>query len=117
MPAIAGSQADLRALPGLPRIGPAIAPSSSGDPGPAARARRAGAGGAAIDEDTGAPWVHEQPLDNDTARRLNHTIKVLREDLQDLRFNTAIARLTELNTHAAKLATAVGMIRRDWPSR
>jgi leucyl-tRNA synthetase len=59
-----------------------------------------------IDENSGAPQVHDQPLDDQTARLLHHTVKVLRRDLQNLRFNTAIARLMELNTHAAKLAAA-----------
>jgi len=61
-----------------------------------------------IDEDSGEPRVHDQPLDNQTARLLHHTIKVLRRDLQNLRFNTAIARLIELNTQAAKLGAAAG---------
>ena len=61
-----------------------------------------------IDEDSGAPQVFDQPLDDESTRRLHHTTKVVRRDLQDLRFNTAIARLMELNTHAAKLAAAAG---------
>jgi leucyl-tRNA synthetase len=61
-----------------------------------------------IDEDSGEPRVHDQPLDNQTARLLHHTIKVVRRDVQNLRFNTAIARLIELNTQAAKLAAAAG---------
>jgi leucyl-tRNA synthetase len=61
-----------------------------------------------IDEDTGAPRVHGEPPDDQTTRLLHHTVKVVRTDLQHLRFNTAIARLMELNTHAAKLAGAAG---------
>ena len=61
-----------------------------------------------IDEDSGAPQVFDQPLDDESNRRLHHTTKVVRRDLQDLRFNTAIARLMELNTHAARLAAAAG---------
>jgi leucyl-tRNA synthetase len=61
-----------------------------------------------IDEDSGAPQVFDQPLDDESTRRLHHTIKVVRRDLQNMRFNTAIARLMELNTHAAKLAAAAG---------
>ncbi|MGE5290844.1 MAG: hypothetical protein ACM3ML_27355 [Micromonosporaceae bacterium] len=61
-----------------------------------------------IDEDSSALRLHDQPLDGETARLLHHTVKVVRRDLQNLRFNTAITRLMELNTHAAKLATAAG---------
>ena len=66
-----------------------------------------------IDEDSGALRVHDQPLDDQTARRLHHTVKVVRRDLQNLRFNTAIARLMELNTHAAKLLVAAGVLPRE----
>jgi leucyl-tRNA synthetase len=61
-----------------------------------------------IDEDSGALRVHDRPLDDQTTRLLHHTVKVVRRDLQHLRFNTAIARLMELNTHATKLAAAAG---------
>jgi leucyl-tRNA synthetase len=61
-----------------------------------------------IDEDSGALQVFDQPLDDESNRRLHHTVKVVRRDLQNMRFNTAIARLMELNTHAAKLAAAAG---------
>jgi leucyl-tRNA synthetase len=61
-----------------------------------------------IDEDSGALRVHDQPPDDQTTRLLHRTVKVVRRDLQHLRFNTAIARLMELNSHAAKLATAAG---------
>ena len=59
-----------------------------------------------IDEDSGALRVHDRPPDEQTARLLQRTVKAVRRDLQHLRFNTAIARLMELNTHAAKLAAA-----------
>jgi leucyl-tRNA synthetase len=61
-----------------------------------------------LDEDSGAPRVHDQPPDDETARLLHHTVKVVGRDLQNLRFNTAIARLMELNNHAAKLVAAAG---------
>jgi leucyl-tRNA synthetase len=61
-----------------------------------------------IDEDPGALRVHDQPPDDQTARLLHRTVKAVRRDLQHLRFNTAIARLIELNTHAATLAAAAG---------
>ena len=59
-----------------------------------------------IDEDSGAPRVHDQPLDDQTIRLLHRTVKAVRRDLQAMRFNTAIARLMELKTHAARLAAA-----------
>jgi leucyl-tRNA synthetase len=61
-----------------------------------------------IDENSGALRVHDQPLHPQTARLLHHTVKDVRRDLQHLRFNTAIARLIELNTHAATLVAADG---------
>jgi leucyl-tRNA synthetase len=61
-----------------------------------------------IDEDSGASRVRDQPLEDQTTRLLHRTVKVVRKDLQQLRFNTAIARLMELNTHAARLAAASG---------
>jgi leucyl-tRNA synthetase len=57
-----------------------------------------------VDEHTGEPVVVDRPLTEDTARRLHHTVRIVRRDFEALRFNTAIARLTELNTHAGKLA-------------
>jgi len=61
-----------------------------------------------IDEDSGVSRVRDQPPDDQTTRLLHRTVKVVRRDLQQLRFNTAIARLMELNTHAARLAAASG---------
>src|SRR6202034_3379958 len=40
-----------------------------------------------IDEDSGALRVHDQPPDDQTARLLHHTVKVVRRDLQNMRFN------------------------------
>jgi leucyl-tRNA synthetase len=57
-----------------------------------------------VDERTGEPLVADTPLDDETARRLHRTIKVVRKDFAGLRFNTAIARLMELNTHAGHVA-------------
>jgi len=61
-----------------------------------------------VDEGSGALRVHDRPLDDETARLLHRTVKAVRRDLQNLRFNTAIARLMELNAHAAKLAASAG---------
>jgi leucyl-tRNA synthetase len=57
-----------------------------------------------IDEQTGAPRVTEEPLGETTIRRLHATIKAVRRDVAAMRFNTAIARLMELGTHAARVA-------------
>jgi len=66
-----------------------------------------------IDEDSGALRLHNQPPDDQTTRLLHHTVKAVRRDLQNLRFNTAIARLMELNTHAAKLLAAADVLPRE----
>jgi len=63
---------------------------------------------AMVDEDSGQLRVRDQPLDADTGRVLHRAVKVIRTDLQNLRFNTAIARLMELNAHAARLAAHEG---------
>jgi len=59
-----------------------------------------------IDEETGEIRVSDAPLDDDTLRRLHRTIKIVRRDFRMLRFNTAIARLMELTTHAARIASS-----------
>jgi leucyl-tRNA synthetase len=56
-----------------------------------------------IDEHTGEPGVEDRPLDDETTQRLHKTIMIVRRDFRELRFNTAIARLMELNTYAARL--------------
>ena len=53
-----------------------------------------------VDEDTGELRVGDEPLDDDTRRILHRTIEAVREGMETLRFNTSIARLTELTTHA-----------------
>ena len=59
-----------------------------------------------IDEHTGASRVTDRALGETTIRRLNATISAVRRDVTAMRFNTAIARLMELGTHAAKVAAA-----------
>jgi leucyl-tRNA synthetase len=59
-----------------------------------------------IDEHTGAPRVSDGPLSETTILRLHAAIKAVRRDVAGMRFNTAIARLMELGTHAARVATA-----------
>jgi leucyl-tRNA synthetase len=65
-----------------------------------------------VDEQTGDLLVADKPLDEDAERRLHRTIKVVRRDFGELRFNTAIARLIELNNYASRLASRDGIIAR-----
>jgi len=65
-----------------------------------------------IDETTGALRVSDEELDSGTLRRLHRTITVIRQDVEALRYNTAIARLMELTTHAAQVAAARGVLPR-----
>ena len=60
-----------------------------------------------IDEQTGNPRVHDREPDPDTQRVLHRTIATVREDMEALRFNTAIAALFELNNHLT------GVVARD----
>jgi len=56
-----------------------------------------------VDEETGAVVVVDTPLDDATTRVLHRTIDAVRTDYAGLAFNTAIARLTELNNALTKL--------------
>ena len=58
---------------------------------------------AIVDEDTGEVHVVDEPLDDSTSRALHRTIHSVRNDLDGLRLNTAIAKLIELNNHITKL--------------
>ncbi|MGL5861306.1 MAG: class I tRNA ligase family protein, partial [Phycicoccus sp.] len=60
-----------------------------------------------VDEETGEVRVVDAPLDPDTARVLHRTIDAVRTDYAELGFNTAIARLTELNNALTKLESGV----------
>ena len=57
-----------------------------------------------VDEQTGASIVVDAPADEETRKLLHRTIDAVRRDLDGLRFNTAIARLIELNNHLVKLS-------------
>ena len=61
-----------------------------------------------VDEESGSAVVSDAPLDHATLRALHSTIASVRRDFGLLRFNTAIARLTELVTVAARLSAAGG---------
>jgi leucyl-tRNA synthetase len=52
-----------------------------------------------VDEDTGAVTVADAPLDDETERMLHRTIAAVREGMEKMRFNVAIAKVTELNNH------------------
>ena len=56
-----------------------------------------------VDEDTGAVRVLAQPADDETTRVVHRTIASVREELDHLRLNTAIAKLIECNNHLTKL--------------
>jgi leucyl-tRNA synthetase len=59
-----------------------------------------------VDEHTGLLTVSDDPLDDATLRLLHATVAAVRSDFELLRFNTAIARLMELTTAAARVSAA-----------
>ncbi|MEO1056909.1 MAG: leucine--tRNA ligase [Actinomycetota bacterium] len=56
-----------------------------------------------IDEDSGEVIVVDDAAHDDTVTLLHRTIDVVRTEMDALRFNTAIAKLIELNNHVTKL--------------
>jgi leucyl-tRNA synthetase len=52
-----------------------------------------------LDEETGVVTVTDATADEDTRRLLHKTIAAVRDGMETLRFNTSIARITELNNH------------------
>jgi leucyl-tRNA synthetase len=58
---------------------------------------------AVVDETTGEVAVVDTPADADTRRLLHRTIHAVAAEMDALRFNTAIAKLIELNNHVTKL--------------
>ncbi|HLM62864.1 MAG TPA: leucine--tRNA ligase [Acidimicrobiales bacterium] len=52
-----------------------------------------------IDEDTGAVTVTDAAPAEDTRRALHRTIAAVSDGMEKLRFNTSIAKITELNNH------------------
>ncbi|AHI02172.1 hypothetical protein KALB_8815 [Kutzneria albida DSM 43870] len=55
-----------------------------------------------VDEETGELRVSEDPADEDTLRLLHRTIAGVHEDYSEMRYNTAGAKLIELNNHLTK---------------
>ncbi len=63
-----------------------------------------------VDENTGEVTVAdvaESDIDADTLRALHKAIDGVRQDLEGMRFNTAIAKVTELNNHLTKVGGVV----------
>jgi leucyl-tRNA synthetase len=59
-----------------------------------------------VDETTGELRVVDEPADDDTRKLLHRTIDTVGRDMDAMHFNTAIARLIELNNHVVKTGTA-----------
>jgi leucyl-tRNA synthetase len=55
-----------------------------------------------IDEETGLPRVTDETPDPDTLRALHKAIAGVRQDFPALHYNTAAAKLIELNNHLTK---------------
>ncbi|MDI3388609.1 leucine--tRNA ligase [Streptomyces sp. B-S-A8] len=60
-----------------------------------------------VDEATGEVTVSDTEPDEGTLRALHKAIDGVRQDLEGMRFNTAIAKITELNNHLTKSGGAV----------
>ncbi len=60
-----------------------------------------------LDETTGEATVVDAPADAGTERLLHSTITAVRGELEHLRFNTAIAKLIELNNHLTTIGGPV----------
>jgi leucyl-tRNA synthetase len=58
-----------------------------------------------VDEQTGALRVFDAPASEETRRALHKAIDGIHGDMDGLRFNTAIAKLIELNNHLTPVAT------------
>ena len=60
-----------------------------------------------VDEATGEVTVVDTEPDEQTLRALHKAIDGVRQDLEGMRFNTAIAKVTELNNHLTKVGGPV----------
>jgi leucyl-tRNA synthetase len=61
-----------------------------------------------VDEQTGQTRVVDTPADDETRRLLHRVIAGVREDMESLRFNTAVAKLIELTNRATAVASRDG---------
>ena len=59
-----------------------------------------------VNEDTGQVAISDDPADESTMRSLHKTIDAVGTEMANLRFNTAIAKLVELNNEVTKLDVA-----------
>jgi leucyl-tRNA synthetase len=66
-----------------------------------------------VDEHTGQTWVVDEPADAETRRQLHRTIDAVSADFEHLRFNTAIAKLIELNNHLTRVVAAGAAVPRE----
>ena len=70
-----------------------------------------------VDEADGSLRVTDAPLDDETRRLLHRTIDGVRADMEGLRFNTAIAKLIELNNHLTQWRHRPVRPPARWPNR
>jgi leucyl-tRNA synthetase len=61
-----------------------------------------------VDEETGAVTAVDRPAPDDLRRLLHRTIAGVRDDMDGLRFNTAVAKLIELNNALGPVARELG---------
>jgi leucyl-tRNA synthetase len=66
-----------------------------------------------VDEETGASRVLDIPASDDLRRLLHRTIDGVHADMDHLRFNTAIAKLIELNNAVTQAAAVDGGTARE----
>jgi leucyl-tRNA synthetase len=59
-----------------------------------------------VDEEAGALRVVDAPAEDDSRKVLHRTIEGVAHDYEQLRFNTAVAQLIELNNHLTRLPAA-----------
>ncbi len=66
-----------------------------------------------VDEESGALRVTDAPADEETQRLLHRTVDKVRADMGTLEFNTAIAKLFELNNRLTEVVADTGESPRD----
>jgi leucyl-tRNA synthetase len=66
-----------------------------------------------VDEETGDVRVDDGPADDETRRVLHRTIDAVAHDMEAMSFNTAIARLFELNNHLTQVVQERGTAPRE----
>jgi leucyl-tRNA synthetase len=66
-----------------------------------------------VEEESGRLRVVDRPADDATRRLLHQTIAAVGDDMQDMRFNTAIAKLIELTNHLTPVVAASGELPRE----